>query len=282
MTELKIIDSKQIWDKLNAKMKNDADFAKEMEDFVEFYARKFVRAAKSEEKQKTATEIIEEVIYSQIFHGYYLQSNLIANEKKGSETFLDVFWQNPPGVTLNQIGQVMKLNFQENWHLQKGIESVNVRVLNEIPEAFDIFGMILLEAANFGAFKATIECKKYEGKVNDTKEFVFGSPYDLQFINPQIFIEARYYSNEHELWDMFLVDTGIKESQWIGSIHLSTIPSNSESFYLLTVSISDLITEDEKMQALSLITSKLPQQIKDKVQIRLYNLSDLDVFTGNK
>ncbi|SPU40612.1 Uncharacterised protein [Lysinibacillus capsici] len=279
MTELTVIDQKKIWNILNSKTKKNPAFAKEVEELNLFYSRKFVRAAQGEEKQTIATEIIGDIISAQIFHGFFLQHNLIANEKVGNESFLEAFWENPPGITRNHIGEVMQLNFGKDWHLQHGIEKVNVRVLNEIPEAFDIFRDILIESANFGAYKATTESEKYLGTVKHNDEYLFGSPYDIHFINPQIFIQAQYYSNENEIWDVFSGNTGVKESQWLGTVQLIKIPNANEIMYILTVSLSDLINTDEKMQALDLITNKLPKNIRDIVQIRLYHLSDLDTFT---
>lgn len=279
MTELTVIDQKKIWNILNSKTKKNPAFAKEVEELNLFYSRKFVRAAQGEEKQTIASEIIGDIISAQIFHGFFLQHNLIANEKVGNESFLEAFWENPPGITRNHIGEVMQLNFGKDWHLQHGIEKVNVRVLNEIPEAFDIFRDILIESANFGAYKATTESEKYLGTVKHNDEYLLGSPYDIHFINPQIFIQAQYYSNENEIWDVFSGNTGVKESQWLGTVQLIKIPNANEIMYILTVSLSDLINTDEKMQALDLITSKLPKHIRDIVQIRLYHLSDLDTFT---
>lgn len=31
----------------------------------------------------------------------------------------------------------------------------------------------------------------------------FGNPIDLQFMNPQVFLQAQYYSTQHEFWDVF-------------------------------------------------------------------------------
>ncbi|MEV6689817.1 hypothetical protein AB0N28_31630, partial [Streptomyces sp. NPDC051130] len=86
MTELTVIDQKKIWNLLNSKTKKNPAFAKEVEEFILFYSRKFVRAAQGEEKQTIATEIIGDVINAQIFHGFFLQHNLIANEKVGKES----------------------------------------------------------------------------------------------------------------------------------------------------------------------------------------------------
>lgn len=273
------MDSQALWNMLNEKFKQDSSFAKEIESFVSFYGTKFVNSAISGEKKAIAAEIIEDVINSQFFHGYYLQYNLILEDDSKREIFLENFWIMTPGVMRSNIGRVMELNFGENWFLQKGIESVNLRVLNEIPEAFDVFRVILREAANFGAYKATLDYPLYESLVQENEDFIFGSPFELHFLNPQVFIQAQAFSNQHELWDVFLADNGQSESQWAGSIHLSSIPTGTDlDNYILTVSLSNSISEGEKLGIVNSLCEQLPSEVRNVVQLRVFHLSDLDTY----
>lgn len=277
------MDTKALWNMLNEKFEQDKTFSKEIEDFVSFYGTKFVTVANSEEKRTIAAEIIEDVINSQFFHGYYLQHNLILEDDSKREVFLENFWIMTPGVMRNNIGRVMEINFGENWFLQKGTENVNLRVLNELPEAFDVFRVILREAANFGAYKATLDYPLYESLVQPNDDFVFGSPFELHFLNPQVFIQAHAYSNQHELWDVFLADNGQSESQWAGSIHLSSIPTGTDlDTYILTVSLSNSISEGEKLGIVNLLCEQLPSEIRNVVQLRVFHLSELDTYMLTK
>lgn len=281
MTILK--DTQAIFDMLEEKYEKDSSFSKEMDNFATFYGSKFVNTADNEEKRSIAAEIIEDIISSQFFHGYYLQHNLILEDDTKREIFLENFWIMTPGNMRNNMGQVMELNFGKDWFLQKGTESVNLRVLNDIPEAFDVFRTILREASNFGAFKATMDYPLYESLVQPNEEFVFGSPFELHFLNPQVFLQADAYSNQLELWNVFLADNGQRQTEWAGSVQLSSIPKGSDLMdYILIVSLSNKIREEEKLNIVNSLVEQLPSEIRDAVQIRVYHLSDLDTYMLKK
>ncbi|MFJ7953413.1 hypothetical protein ACIQZG_18060 [Lysinibacillus sp. NPDC096418] len=52
--------------------------------------------------------------------------------------------------------------------------------------------------------------------------------------------------------------------------------------YILIVSLSNKIREDEKLSIVNSLVEQLPNEIRDAVQIRVYHLSDLDTYMLKK
>ncbi|MCM3390570.1 hypothetical protein LG296_19660 (plasmid) [Ureibacillus chungkukjangi] len=277
-------DEKKLWKYLNDKYENNKEFRNEVTEVIRFYGSKLMNVADTEEKRELVTEIVEECILGQYFHGYFLLTRLIEESQLQEEqVFLDEFWATPPGMMQNNIGDVMSYQFEKEWAYHKELEKYNLRVLKELPDGFDIYREILLETANYGAYKAVLENDLYKGNIEDEKSNLmhFGNPIDLQFMNPQVFLQAQYYSTQHEFWDVFKKANGESESSWIGTVHLSSIPTeihDNDVLYILNISLADIVRLDEKARIVEALCKQLPEQITSSMQLRLYHLSDLEVL----
>jgi hypothetical protein len=240
-----------------------------------------VSAIEQSDNVNAGIQIIEEVMYAQLYHGYYLQREIMRESDSlpvEERTFLDQFYTLPEGVLFNEIGPIMKMNFGDNYYMRKGNESINIKMLNDFPNAFDLYRTILLEVCNYGAYLAVLDHDRYKPELAEVEGYVLGNPYDLNILNPQIFMQATAYSEQHEMWELYRVKNGQNEIQWYGTIYYTKIPDQEEPRHFLQFMISDLDAHKKKDAIIEGIYYKLPSDIQNIIQIRRYDVSDLDLL----
>jgi len=277
----------QIWDQLNKNFNESKEFRDEMTELIRFYSSKLIQLADTTDKEQFISEIIEKCIFSQYFHGYALMKRFIEQSQLNEENvFYPGFWEIPKGVMLNEIGDVMKFQFEKGWAFQEAMKHYDKRFIQLFPEGYDLYREVLLEVANYGAYKAVIESEYYKGpKTLNEEKILLGSINDIHFVNPQVFMKVKCFSNENEIWDLFRINNGNVMSSWLGTIHLATIPKvleKSKDLYILNVSLSDMIRNDEKHRILVKVLEKVPEEMKEETEIRLYHLSDMELKIYNK
>lgn len=272
---------KEVFQYLNDKLKSDKNFEKNVNDLIEYYGAKFLATIQNSENVDEGAEIIEQVMYAQIYHGFYLQRELMIesdNSPEEERIFMDRFYTLPPGVMLNEIGPIMKKNFGGNYYMRKGNEAINIKVLNEFPNAFELYRAILLEVCNFGAYLAVLDYPKYEPSLENQEGYLLGNPFDLNILNPQIFMQAMAYSEQHEMWELYRLKNGENELQWYGTIYYTKIPDQDTTAHYLQFMISDLVRSNEKDAIIEKIFYRLPEDIQKHIQIRRYDVSNLDLL----
>lgn len=272
---------KEVFQYLNEKLKTDNKFEQSVKDLIEYYGAKFLTAIQTVENVDEGVEIIEQVMYAQLYHGFYLQRQLMIesdSSPEGEQIFMDKFYTLPPGVMLNEIGSIMKQNFGGNYYMRKGNEAINIKVLNDFPNAFEIYRTILLEVCNFGAYLAVLDYPKYEPSFENQEGYLLGNPFDLNILNPQIFMQAMAYSEQHEMWELYRLKNGENEVQWYGTVYYTKIPDQETAVHYLQFMISDLVRSNEKDAIIEKIFLKLPEDIQRSIQIRRYDVSNLDLL----
>ena len=292
-----MFDNKLIFNDLRDLRERNPKFAQEFKLFSDFYTRKFVQSTTNEKNGELAYQIIVEMIASQFFYGYGLMQNYINEVYKSNEqVFLDEFWETPEGLRMNTIGQIMVEYFGKEWaYSQTKGGKENLKVLNQLNEVYDLYRTILLEAANYGAHQAIIYNSRYNGgltedgkQINGLRldDIYLGNPYDLNFVTPQTYMQLQFYSTEHEWWDMFTIHNGIHESEWVGTVSLSKIPTNdgtvNTTIYILSLTLGNKISPVEKMAIAQSLFNELPSNIQSLVQVRLNSASELDILNLKK
>ena len=263
---------------LKVKTKKDPGFNKELGEFVSFFGSKFVNAQPDEVKKEIAANLIEDVIFAQVAHGYWLFANELAEDKVNdgrAKTFESKFWQNTPGLIRNITGIVALQIFKENWFMAIGSEEINLRILQELPDSFNLYLSILEETAIFGGYLALRDDDNYKplSEENDMPEILLANPKDITYINPQVYMQYGFFSNQHENWELILGATGKREERWIGTVHLSSIPTDGDSkTYYLNIMLDYMLMAHEKSRICKTIIQRLPQEIQETVQFRVYHL----------
>lgn len=281
-----------IWESLNNRIEQDEEFKTLYANFKGFYIRKFLGVAKTSEQKDKLIELIGTTVNTQFFHGYSIMENVLTDIQNDAE--MKEFWEKnifsfTEGQLRNQIGGIMADLFSDvpdKWYMN--IEAVqNSRIiLRDYHIIFDLYQETLNEIANFGAYQAILHSELYQpytDSIPKLTDFLLGNPYELEFLNPQVFMKAQFYSTQHELWDLFGVLDKNNDNQWLGEIHLSLIPTDIENnkSYILHATLLNTIQEEERNAILIAVTSRLPDDIRALVQIRLVVAEQMEVVVLN-
>lgn len=283
----------EIFKLLENKLKNDKDFAQEYKNLSLFYTKKIIQQAKNSEQRESFIEMMENTITQQIFHGYYLMSLLdkdLQNNPENIEDYLLTF-KIPKGMLRIEMTNVMNrafLNHDDRWYMNTAVSQYNTYLLRESPEIYELYQSLLREIACYGAYVYVTDHELYAPEENSEEViFLLGYPLDLKFVNPQIFLKASYYSEEHEIWDAFKISDGKTEEKWVGTVHISAIPvilpeNKKKTHYIINFSLSIDIREEERNQIMYNLHQILPDEIKIDAEYRVYTVNNVDIVTFNQ
>lgn len=273
---------------LENKLKTDENFQQVYRDLNFFYSKKIIQQAKTTEQRETFIEIMENTVTQQFYHGYYLMSLLdrdLQNSPENLENYL-LYYKLPIGMLQREIGSVMNNAFSkqdERWFMNEPIRKYNTYLLKELPDIYEVYQTILKEVACYGAFVYMIDQEIYSPPEEDKNVgiLLLGYPYDIKFVNPQVYIKASYYSEEHEIWDVFKLGDGRTEDNWVGTIHISAIPlgDDGKERVILNFSLSVDIRLDERNLIIYNLYQSLPEPITKDAEVRVYTLNDVDIVT---
>lgn len=271
----------QVQNKLKRQLKTDPIFKEEIQSLYYFYERKLMNFARKEGMKKYIIDEFEDVVFSQYFQGYYVMKVILNDEETEME---ESSWNMSEGFARNVIPPFINNAFKEestDWSYTEVSHKFGMELLDLQEAAYDLFKQIRFDIACYGAFKAFIEDERYVGNEGGgSMDLWFGNPLDLVFLNPQVYMQAQFSTAEHEVWDLHTW-TSFRDSMWVGSIHLSTLPqdeSTGQVIYLLEVKLSNTIAQDEKLDIVNFIVNKLPVEIQNALQTRLYYVEDFDVI----
>lgn len=266
----------EVYDYLKKEFEENEGFRNELEALYKFYGRKLIQFVGKNDLQYVEDEF-GEVVNSLYFQGYYTMK-LILNDE---ETVLDeAAWKLPKGVAKNEIPLLLKnlLNDEKlDWSTDISHE-FSMNILSNVEAGYETTLEITKEIAEYAAYKAFIEDERYMGgTTEETTDMLLGNPYDLNFLSPQVYSKAQFFTDQHETWDLFYW-SAIQKDSWVGSIHFSTMLVGEDNLYVLEFNISNVIMDLEKLDIVEQITQKLPNEIRAKLQTRLYHVSELDVL----
>lgn len=268
-----------VWKKLNEKIEMDPDFSKELQSLQYFYERKLLNLANQEKQQKHIMNGFEDAFLSQYFQGYFVMYTILNDD---DTTLDDDTWSIEIGRARNEIPKFLERTFLEekfDWSFTDISHNFGIELLNQTPAAYDIFKKIRNEVSTYGAYKAFIEDERYK-PFSVEEELVLthlGNPFDLEFLSPQIFMQATYSTSTHEVWDLFNW-SAVSENSWMGSLHLSTMIIEDATQYLLEIKLMNTIAEFEKVELISSILVRLPDSIQSALQTRVFHIEDIEVL----
>lgn len=269
----------QVWHELKDKFDQDPIFTSEIELLLYFYARKFISRSKSNDQTTYIEKNLSDLIKSQFFQGYYVMKSMLLDEE--TELPEDV-WTLNNGIVRNELPILMETIFKDNpsdWYRTDLGQSIGMKIIQEFDDVYDLVLQMRKDVALYGSYKAFIGDVRYQVPEQSNENLVFGNPFDLNFINPQIYMQAQFSTNEQEIWDLYFWSSMKQSRVWIGSIHFSIIPANEDqSIYLLQYTISETIAQLESYEILDYLMAKLPSHIKDLLQTRVYHVRELEIL----
>lgn len=269
----------EVFQLLKKRFEEDTKFQTEMEDLTYFYGKKIIVLAKNEEQERLIHENFPDLVKSQFFQGYYVMNSMLSDNET---EFPKEVWKLNQGIVRNELPILFNKIFKEHtedWHLTEIGQKLGMKLVQEFDGVYDLVKQIRKDIALYGAYKAFSEDERYSTQKH-TDELILGDPFDLIFLNPQVYMQAQFVTTGQEIWDLYTWSSFKHGSSWIGTIQFLTIPNNEQEFYLLQFTISETILEHEKYEMLKILLDKLPQEIRAVLQIRIHHTRELEIVTS--
>lgn len=265
---------------LKEKLESSQSFREELEQLYFYYERKLLQKSKTEEQRMYIVEHFEEFIMGQYFQGYYVMTEILLDKDFKYE---ENIWEAPIGIARNEIPIFLEQMFKEeniDWTRTELGHSFIMHILENNHHAYDLAVQIKKDIANYGAYKAFIEDERYKGEnTTPNNHMLLGNAFDLEFISPQVYMQAQFNASQHEVWDLFTWSS--LNNTWVGTVHYSRIPTKETEYALLEISLSNTIIDEEKMEIASVIVSKLPEENRELLQTRLYHVENFDALIND-
>ncbi|MDQ0273509.1 hypothetical protein [Cytobacillus purgationiresistens] len=269
-----------VYNHLLEKFNNDIDFQNEIQYLIHFYGKKLMNFTKNDEQKLLVEVSSEKLIKSQFFQGYFIMKTILEDDQM---ELGEKIWTVNPGIIRNELPILLEQTYSnsvEDWYKTDVGHQVSFELIQVFSDVFDLVKQIRKDISIYGCYKAVIEDPRYSG-FNETSEhqFLLGDPMDLDFLNPQVYMQAEFITEEQEFWDLYNWSSSQNSvSKWIGSIQLSSIPQDNDSFfYLIQFTLSNTILEEEKQGIIQKVHKRLPQDVLSTLQIRYYSASELNV-----
>lgn len=244
-----------------------------------FYGRKFIANARNKEQEQYVENNIDILVKSKFFQGYFVMKSMLLD----SETnFPEEVWTLNKGIIRNELPILIESIFNTNneeWYRTEQGQSIGMKLVQLFDVSiFDLVRQTRKDIALYGAYKAFIEDERFQNITTQETNYYFGDPFELVFINPQVYMQAQFLTNEQEIWD-FIYKASMRNKSWIGTIQLSEIPdTQGQKFFLLQLTISETVLRDEKYEILNNLLSVLPENIRSVLQTRIYHVNEIEVL----
>ncbi|WP_028393945.1 hypothetical protein [Bacillus cihuensis] len=266
---------------LKNEFESNEDFRKEIDNFIFFYGYKFMSQCKTESQEKLVQESVNDLIKSQYFQGYYIMTTLLNDS---DQKFPETVWSTPKGMLRNEIPLFIETVFEgsDEWYKTELSHNITMNLIQSMDGLYDLIKQTRKDVALYGAYKAFIQDKRYKGNQAETsRQMNLGNPFDIFFLNPQIYMQAKFFTEEQEIWDLYTW-TAFNNSKWVGTIRFSSFSNeNNTPFYILEVSLSNFISHSEKIEIVNNLLNSLSDTIKASLQTRLYHVENMEVLVPN-
>lgn len=277
MVSILSIDS-QVTKILSKKYKEDQEFRQNLDYLYFFYGRKYLHLATDDSQKKYIEDNLFDMIKSQFYQGYYIMREILNDP---SIELDEQIWSANKGIIRNELPILMENVFEDSkdtWFLSTLGKKIGMMIMQKINDVYEVIQQTRKDAALYGVYQAFIDDKRYQPKKsNENHSLLLGDPFDLHFLNPQIYMKAQYITDEQEIWDIYTWSTFKGGVKWVGSIQLSKIPSDIQMIYLLQFTVNEIVSDFEKYEILENALKRLSDEVKALTQIRICHAKDLEI-----
>ncbi|MFP7442571.1 MULTISPECIES: hypothetical protein [Bacillus] len=269
----------QVWNHLKRQFDQDPEFVEELESLIHFYGRKFLLKASDQEQRNLIESKLPELVKSQFFQGFYIMRSILLDE----ETHLpEDVWTSPLGIVRNEIPLLFDSIFKNNndWIQTEMGQTIGMQLIQGFDGVYDLIQQMRRDISLFGAYKAFIEDSRYKPNTSPEK-LLLGEPFDLCFLNPQVYMKTQFLTSEQEIWDLYFWSSMNHSEGWVGSLQLSKIPLDGQEMYLLQFLAGESLILDEVYEILNKVIGQLPSQVKGMLQTRLCHVKEMNVLIPN-
>lgn len=266
---------------LKNRYKTDKEFERVIDEVSLYYGRKIMSFATETEDQRFVEDKILEVVSDQFFLGYFLMDQIFRDPEFVLE---DSYWSLAKGFVRNGIYPMLESMMEESevqWQQSAAEKNFTKRVVSSFYDAYSIMVQLRKDVLALGAYYAFIENPKYQGAELPEHTLRLANPFDLTFINPQVFMQPKYATENVEKWGLFQAET-VKGGQWVGEIQLERrLTPQAENENYLEIKISNLLEQNDITDIINKMILKIPAEEHSFTSIQYYLVSEKKDFVLN-
>jgi len=259
---------------LKNRYKTDKDFGKVIDEVSFYYGRKLMSFATETEDQRFVEDKILEVVSDQFFLGYFLMDQILKDPEFELE---ESYWKLAKGYVRNGIFPMLESIMEGSdvqWQQSAAEKNFTKRVVSKFYDAYDIMVQLRKDVLALGAYFAFIEHPNYKGAEQPAHSLRLANPFDLTFINPQVFMQPKYATENVEKWGLFQAES-LKGGQWVGEIQLERrVNPQAEKENYLEIKISNLLEQNDITDIINKMILKMPAEEHSFTSIKYYLVSD--------
>lgn len=257
-------------ERLKERHRNDATFREMVENITVFYGRKVMRFAKEPADKEYVEEKMLEVISAQFLQGYFIMENLLSDP---DFSLNDSVWGLSKGSLRNAVYPLLEEVMQDSgvqWQQSDVERAFTKRVIDNFYDAYEVMQQLRIDVLTLGAYNSLIEQEQYQEPQAIEHTLKLGNPFDLNFLNPQVYMQSDYTTETSEKWVLFQAEQ-VKGSQWVGDIQLSNrsmIPGTVQNY--LQLSLSVLMDPNDQTDIINKMASQIPDAEKGNTILEVH------------
>lgn len=263
---------------LKKRFNKDDDFKKLIKEVNLFYGRKVMSFA-TEPADKEFVELhMLEVVSDQFALGYYVMNQILEDPEFQLE---EAAWQLGKGFVRNTVFGLLETVMQDSdvqWQQSETERKFTKRVVASFYNAYDVMIQLRKDVLALGAYYAYIESERYQAPPEKNHKLILSTPYDLTFLNPQVFMQSEAVFENLEKWSLYQAEH-VKGAQWVGDIQLTRMERDSgEVENLLEIKIANLIDQNDITDIINQMILKIPLEEHSRTEIRYCLVTDRKTY----
>ncbi|WP_084242432.1 hypothetical protein [Planomicrobium okeanokoites] len=239
-----------------------------------FYGRKVMSFATEPADKEFIEKHMLEVVSDQFALGYYIMNEILGDPEFQLD---EAAWKLGKGYVRNSVFGLLEAVMQDSdvqWQQSETERNFTKRVVATFYNAYDVMVQLRKDILALGAYYAYIESEKYQEPTEMEHDLVLSTPYDLTFLNPQVFMQGDAVFENLEKWTLFQAEY-VKGAQWVGDVQLTKKKRVDGEFEnRLEILLSHLLDQNERTDIINQMISKIPAEEHSRTHIQFNLVTD--------
>ncbi|WP_211656223.1 hypothetical protein [Planococcus alpniumensis] len=265
-------------EKLMKRFNKDYEFKATIQAVTTFYGKKIMAFASEPEDKKFVEDHTLEVVSEQFLLGYYIMSEMLEDPEFQLE---EEAWNLGKGYIRNTMYSLLETVMQDSdveWQQSDLEKQFTKRVLASFYDAYEVTVQLRKDVLALGAYYAFTESPRYQEPPEKPHSLRLATPYDLTFLNPQVYMQGEAVIENMEKWTLFQTES-IKGAQKVGTIQLiEKARDTGEVEIHLEILISQLISQNEITDIINQMIEKIPQEEHARTVIDFFLVTDQKTY----
>lgn len=259
---------------LNKRFRKDDEFKRLIQDVNLFYGRKVMSFATEPSDKEFIERHMLEVVSDQFALGYFIMKEILEDPEFQLD---DSAWRLGKGYVRNTVYGLLETVMQDSdvhWQQSETERQFTKRVVASFYNAYEVMVQLRKDILSLGAYYAFIESERYQEPTEKEHGLMLSTPFDLKFLNPQVFMQGEAVFENLEKWSLYQAEY-VKGAQWVGDIQLTKKERESgEIENHLEIKLSNLIDQNERTDIINQMISKIPAEEHSRTEIQYFLVTD--------